>query len=247
MLDLLEPSPQELIAGYLTVSDAEATETTRRLAMEEGIFGGFSGGANVAAALQVLQSDWAQVDGGKTVCAVICDSGMKYLSTDLWDRDSIVDASSSTHSPPPPSAQGSASASAPSASNDGVSTPTLVRGPQPAHGRAAWVKHSGAVVHTVAYPFGKTAEDTVTDQTRKALASLDERLAQAGEITRLATGCALRDAGGANNFDQGPLEMSPCWVCADVRPRNNDVIAPRNNDVIAPPGRHRQDPNFRGQ
>jgi enamine deaminase RidA (YjgF/YER057c/UK114 family) len=35
-------------------------------------------------------------------------------------------------------------------------------------------------VYTVAYPFGATASDGVGEQTRKALASLDERLAQAG-------------------------------------------------------------------
>lgn len=85
MLGMLKPSPEDLIADYLTVTDDEATQTARRLASEEGIFGGFSGGANVAAAIQVLQSPWAQVNGGKTVCAVICDSGMKYLSTDLWE------------------------------------------------------------------------------------------------------------------------------------------------------------------
>lgn len=57
----------------------------------------------------------------------------------------------------------------------------LVRGPSAGTGtgRSAWVEHDG-VVHTVAYPFGATAEDGVGDQTRMALASLDERLAQAG-------------------------------------------------------------------
>ena len=69
------------VDGYLAVSDQQAMETTRRLASEEGIFGGFSGGANVHAALQVLKTDWGR---GKTVAAVICDSGLKYLSTDLW-------------------------------------------------------------------------------------------------------------------------------------------------------------------
>ena len=59
----------------------------------------------------------------------------------------------------------------------------LVRGPSagPGTGRSAWVAHHG-VVYTVAYPFGATAEDGVGDQTRKALASLDERLEQAGTV-----------------------------------------------------------------
>lgn len=66
--------------GYLQVSDDEAIEMTRRLAEEEGIFAGFSSGANVAAALQLLESHLK----GKTIVALICDSGLKYLSTDLW-------------------------------------------------------------------------------------------------------------------------------------------------------------------
>jgi cysteine synthase A len=76
-LPLLNPAH---VDGYLQVTDAEATATARRLAKEEGIFCGFSSGANVAAALQLLRTSCR----GKTVAAVICDSGMKYLSTDLW-------------------------------------------------------------------------------------------------------------------------------------------------------------------
>eukprot|EP00040_Diaphanoeca_grandis_P020846 m.110825 g.110825 ORF g.110825 m.110825 type:complete len:391 (+) comp28072_c1_seq2:212-1384(+) len=73
------------IDGYLTVTDEEAIEIARRLASEEGIFGGFSGGANVAAALQVLRSEWAQTSPTPvTIGAIICDSGLKYLSTDLY-------------------------------------------------------------------------------------------------------------------------------------------------------------------
>ena len=56
---------------------------------------------------------------------------------------------------------------------------SLTRGPQNAPGRSPWVCHNGAV-YTVAYPMGLTPEDSVADQTRKALQSLDERLAQAG-------------------------------------------------------------------
>lgn len=74
----------DLVDGYLQVSDTEATETARRLAVEEGIFGGPSGGANVAAALQLLRrEEWS----GATIAAVICDSGLKYLSTDLWHSE----------------------------------------------------------------------------------------------------------------------------------------------------------------
>lgn len=70
----------EHIGGYLTVTDTEAVEIARRLAREEGIFAGFSSGANVAAALQLLRGPCP----GKTVVVLINDSGLKYLSTDLW-------------------------------------------------------------------------------------------------------------------------------------------------------------------
>lgn len=72
---------REQVDGYLQVADAEAMQTARRLAREEGIFAGFSSGANAAAALQLLRTTCA----GKTVAVLICDSGLKYLSTDLWN------------------------------------------------------------------------------------------------------------------------------------------------------------------
>jgi len=82
-LALLENIP---IDGYLTVSGNEAKQTAQNLAKTEGIFGGFSGGANVAAALQLLKGSakGGTIGEGGTIGVVICDSGMKYLSTDLW-------------------------------------------------------------------------------------------------------------------------------------------------------------------
>lgn len=77
-LPLLRP---EHIDGYIQVTDEVAMRTARRLAKEEGIFAGFSSGANVAAALELLSGRWA----GKTVAVLLCDSGLKYLSTDLWE------------------------------------------------------------------------------------------------------------------------------------------------------------------
>lgn len=69
-----------LIDGYLQVSGEYAADVTRDLARLEGIFGGFSAGANVAAALKLLEGPmW-----GRTIAVIICDSGLKYLSTDLW-------------------------------------------------------------------------------------------------------------------------------------------------------------------
>lgn len=76
-LPLLRP---EHIDGYLQVPDEEAVAWVRRLAREEGIFAGFSSGANVAAAVQLLGGPCR----GRTVVVTMCDSGLKYLSTDLW-------------------------------------------------------------------------------------------------------------------------------------------------------------------
>jgi len=66
--------------GYLKVSSREAIELTRRLAKEEGIFAGYSSGANLAGAIQLLEGPMP----GATVAIIACDSGLKYLSTDLW-------------------------------------------------------------------------------------------------------------------------------------------------------------------
>ncbi|MGZ9235155.1 MAG: PLP-dependent cysteine synthase family protein [Anaerolineales bacterium] len=71
---------KEHVDGYLQVSDEEAMEIARRLAKEEGLFTGFSSGANVAAALQLLKTTCK----GKTIVVLLSDSGLKYLSTDLW-------------------------------------------------------------------------------------------------------------------------------------------------------------------
>ena len=57
-----------------------AADHTRRLARDEGIFAGYSAGANLAAAVQLLRGP----ERGGTVAILICDSGLKYMSTDLW-------------------------------------------------------------------------------------------------------------------------------------------------------------------
>jgi cysteine synthase A len=76
-LDFVRP---EYVDGYLQVTDEAAIDTARRLAREEGVFAGFSSGANLAAALQLLQGPFR----GRTVATILNDSGLKYLSTDLW-------------------------------------------------------------------------------------------------------------------------------------------------------------------
>jgi cysteine synthase A len=71
------------IDGFIQISGEEAKQTARALALHEGIFGGFSSGANVAAALRLLSEEME----GKIIAVVICDSGLKYLSTTLWEGD----------------------------------------------------------------------------------------------------------------------------------------------------------------
>ena len=70
----------EAIDEIATVSTAEAMAMSRRLAREEGLFAGTSTGANIVAALKVAE----KLGAGATVVTVLCDTGIKYLSTDLY-------------------------------------------------------------------------------------------------------------------------------------------------------------------
>ncbi|HMM33916.1 MAG TPA: cysteine synthase family protein [Thermoanaerobaculia bacterium] len=76
---LWEPS---LVDEVLAVGTEEAKEMTRRLAREEALFAGTSTGANVVAALRVA----ARLGAGATVATLACDTGLKYLSTDVYRR-----------------------------------------------------------------------------------------------------------------------------------------------------------------
>jgi len=69
----------------LPVTDEEATLYTRRLAREEGILVGVSSGAVCAAALQVAR----RLGKGKTILAIFCDTGERYLTTDLFQAEGI--------------------------------------------------------------------------------------------------------------------------------------------------------------
>ena len=70
----------ENIDGLVQVSDDEAYQVARDLARLEGCFVGISSGANVAAALKLLKDK----EKGKTIILTLNDSGLKYLSTDLF-------------------------------------------------------------------------------------------------------------------------------------------------------------------
>ncbi|MFK7934890.1 MAG: cysteine synthase CysM [Saprospiraceae bacterium] len=63
----------------IDISTQEATTMARRLATEEGIFGGMSSGGSVAAAAKLVET----LDRGVVVC-IICDRGDRYLSSDIY-------------------------------------------------------------------------------------------------------------------------------------------------------------------
>jgi cysteine synthase len=70
----------EIVNEILTVTTDDAMSMARRLAKEEGIFAGTSTGANICASLKVAE----RLGPGKTVVTIIIDSGLRYISTPLY-------------------------------------------------------------------------------------------------------------------------------------------------------------------
>ena len=70
----------KLVNRLVTVSTADAQAMARRLAREEALFVGTSSGANVVAALEVAR----ELGPDATVVTLMVDSGLRYLSTDLF-------------------------------------------------------------------------------------------------------------------------------------------------------------------
>jgi cysteine synthase A len=71
--------PEE-VTEILTVSTDDAKAMARRLACDEAIFAGTSTGANVVAALRIAE----RLGPGSTVATIIVDSGLRYVSTDVF-------------------------------------------------------------------------------------------------------------------------------------------------------------------
>ena len=69
-----------LVDGIVPIKTDDAKEMARRLAREEALFAGTSSGANVIAALQVAE----RLGPGAKVVTLLCDSGLKYLNTDVY-------------------------------------------------------------------------------------------------------------------------------------------------------------------
>ncbi len=67
----------QIIDKIIKVTNDDAFEATRKLALKEGIFAGISSGAAVHAALEIAS---AKENEGKTIVVVLPDTGERYLS-----------------------------------------------------------------------------------------------------------------------------------------------------------------------
>jgi cysteine synthase A len=74
---------REVIDEVVAVSNEKALETARQLMRSEGIVCGISSGANCFAALELANRPENQ---GKTIVFIVCDTGERYLSTQLFEE-----------------------------------------------------------------------------------------------------------------------------------------------------------------
>lgn len=70
----------ELLDRIITVTNSDAIETARLLALREGLLVGISSGAAIWAALQLAQEE---AHSNRTIVTILPDTGERYLSTDL--------------------------------------------------------------------------------------------------------------------------------------------------------------------
>jgi len=82
-LSLIDKS---LIEASIKVSNNSVQKHCLLLARNEGLFVGPSSGANVAAAMALLRGELK----GKTIALTLNDTGLKYLSTDLWGKVTLA-------------------------------------------------------------------------------------------------------------------------------------------------------------
>ena len=73
-----------VVDEIIAIGTDDAKAMARRLAREEALFAGTSSGANVLAAIQVAE----RLGPDATVVTLMADSGLKYLSTDVYRKDS---------------------------------------------------------------------------------------------------------------------------------------------------------------
>ena len=72
---------KQLLTGVVTVTNDEAFEWARRLAREEGVFGGISTGANICAVAKAIKKFNLK---GKRIVTIVASFGERYLSTPLY-------------------------------------------------------------------------------------------------------------------------------------------------------------------
>ena len=77
---------RSLLDGVVTILEEDAFPFARRLAREEGLFVGMSSGGNIWAAVQKA----LELGVGKRVVTIACDTGARYLTTELFADDATV-------------------------------------------------------------------------------------------------------------------------------------------------------------
>jgi cysteine synthase A len=73
---------KDVIDEIIQVSNEDAIETAKQLALKEGILAGISSGAAMWAAMQISNR---QENEGKTIIVVLPDTGERYISTEMFD------------------------------------------------------------------------------------------------------------------------------------------------------------------
>ena len=79
--DVLTQLADVHVDGYLACTDGQAAAAARLLAREAGILAGYSSGAQLHVACELLRT----VERGNSIAFLVCDTGMKYLSTSLYE------------------------------------------------------------------------------------------------------------------------------------------------------------------
>ncbi len=75
---------QKCYDQIITVSNEKAIETAKELALKEGLLVGISAGANVYASMQLASKEEYK---DKNIVTILCDTGERYLSTELFFED----------------------------------------------------------------------------------------------------------------------------------------------------------------
>jgi cysteine synthase len=73
----------DLIDEIICVTNDDAGETARQLALKEGILGGISSGAAVWGAIEIAKK---KENKGKLIVVILPDTGERYLSTWLFQQ-----------------------------------------------------------------------------------------------------------------------------------------------------------------